>query len=44
MGGEFGGEALHRSSPCVFSTVYTKFHLDRERLFLELPYEFSVKI
>ena len=30
----------YRSSPCVFRTVYTNFHLDRERPFLELAYRF----
>ena len=30
----------YRSSPCVFRTVYTNFHLDRERRFLELTYRF----
>ena len=35
---------LHPSSPCVLSIAYTKFDLDRELLFFELPYEFSREI
>ena len=36
---------LYRSPPYVFSTaVHTNCHLDRGRLFLELSYEFSVKM
>ena len=35
-----GQRDLHRSSPRLFSTVSTKFHLDRKR---QLSYEFSVK-
>ena len=35
-----GQRDLHRSSPRLFSTVSTKFHLDRKRQFV---YEFSVK-
>ena len=30
--------------PSALSTCYTIFHLDRERRFLGLPYEFSIKM
>ena len=39
-GWRIGQRDLHRSSPCLFSTVSTKFYLDRKRQFL---HEFSVK-
>ena len=35
-----GQRNLHRSSPCLFRTVPTKFHLDPKEQFL---YEFNVK-
>ena len=39
-GWRIGQRDLHRSSPCLFSTVSTKFHRDRKRQF---SHEFSVK-
>ena len=47
MGDELGNNATYIWSIVsfrVFSTVYTKFHIDREVQFLELLYEFGVKI
>ena len=43
MGNELGN-ANYVDRLLVSSALYTNFHLDRERLFLELSYEFRIKI
>lgn len=45
MGDELGSATyIDRLLVSQSSVVYTKFHLDRQRLFLELSYKFSVEM